>query len=164
MLRLGFLAVALATLAACGGDGTGSGGTAATATGSAAVTLEGETLDSERVSLADFRGKPVFVNVWASWWPICNSEAVAYAGFVESHPEYEFVGLNISDDLNEAKSFVRKYGWMWPSLADPGGELAGSIGLYGHPAVAVLDANGVIVARHIGGGDAGTWEGLADEL
>jgi hypothetical protein len=53
---------------------------------------------------------------------------------------------------------------MWPSLADPGAELAGSLKLYGHPAVAVLDENGVIVARHIGGGDAETWEALAAEL
>jgi hypothetical protein len=53
---------------------------------------------------------------------------------------------------------------MWPSLADPDTELAGSLGLFGHPAVAVLDENGVIVARHIGGGDAETWEALADEL
>jgi hypothetical protein len=53
---------------------------------------------------------------------------------------------------------------MWPSLADPNLELAGSLELYGHPAVAVLDENGVIVARHIGAGDAATWEALADEL
>jgi hypothetical protein len=66
--------------------------------------------------------------------------------------------------LNEAKSFVSQYGWTWPSLADPDTELAGSLGLYGHPAVAVLDENGLVVARHIGGGDAETWEALADEL
>ena len=59
---------------------------------------------------------------------------------------------------------MRKYGWTWPSLADPGAEAAGSLGLYGHPAVAVLDKQGVVVARHIGGGDAATWEALADEL
>jgi len=59
---------------------------------------------------------------------------------------------------------VRKYRWMWPSLADPNLELAGSLELYGHPAVAVLDENGVIVARHIGAGDTETWEALADEL
>jgi hypothetical protein len=59
---------------------------------------------------------------------------------------------------------VRKYGWTWPSVADSGAELAGSLELYGHPAVAVLDENGVIVARHIGGGDAETWEALAEEL
>ena len=70
--------------------------------------------------------------------------------------------MNISDDPGEAKAFIRKYGWSWPSLADPDLELAGSLGLYGHPAVAVLDERGVIVSRLIGGGDAETWEALAD--
>ena len=70
--------------------------------------------------------------------------------------------MNISDDQGEAKAFIRKYGWTWPSLADADLELAGSLGLYGHPAVAVLDERGVIVARLIGGGDAETWEALAD--
>jgi cytochrome oxidase Cu insertion factor (SCO1/SenC/PrrC family) len=32
-----------------------------------APPVEGVTLDGDRVSLADFRGKPVFVNVWSSW-------------------------------------------------------------------------------------------------
>ena len=83
---------------------------------------------------------------------------------MESHPEYEFIGLNIADDRSDAKAFLGKYGWTWPSLADPDVELAGSLGLYGHPAVAVIDENGLIVARHIGGGDAATWEALVDEL
>jgi peroxiredoxin len=72
--------------------------------------------------------------------------------------------VNISDDQGEAKAFIRKHGWTWPSLADPDVELAGSLGLYGHPAVAVLDEEGRVVARHIGGGDAETWEGLAEDL
>jgi hypothetical protein len=32
-----------------------------------APTIEGVTLDGETVSLADLRGRPVFVNVWSSW-------------------------------------------------------------------------------------------------
>jgi cytochrome oxidase Cu insertion factor (SCO1/SenC/PrrC family) len=32
-----------------------------------APQIEGVSLDGERISLADFRGKPVFVNVWSSW-------------------------------------------------------------------------------------------------
>ena len=83
---------------------------------------------------------------------------------MESHPEYEYVGLNISDTQGEAAAFVEKYGWTWPSLSDPDVELAGSLELFGHPAVAVLDENGAVVARHIGGGDAATWEALAAEL
>ena len=47
---------------------------------------------------------------------------------------------------------------------DPDTELAGSLGLFGHPAIAVLDENGVVVARHVGGGDEATWEALAEDL
>lgn len=71
MLRLGLLAVALATLAACGGGTPGDDGAApGTTTGSppaAQAELAGQTLDGGRLSLADLRGTPVFVNVWASW-------------------------------------------------------------------------------------------------
>jgi len=72
--------------------------------------------------------------------------------------------LNVSDDRRAAELFLGKYGWTWPSLADPDSELAGSLGLYGHPAVAVLDETGVVVARHIGGGNAATWQALAGKL
>jgi hypothetical protein len=72
MRRLGLLVVALAVLAACGGEESGSRADEAAGprTSSAAgdgVALEGKTLDGAPLSLADFRGKPVFVNVWASW-------------------------------------------------------------------------------------------------
>ena len=70
MLRLALFVVALATLAACGGNSGDDGAAGSTTTGSpptAAVELEGRTLDGGRLSLADLRGKPIFVNVWASW-------------------------------------------------------------------------------------------------
>jgi hypothetical protein len=58
-------------LAGCGGGSAGEeDGAAGSATSSPAATgvaLEGKTLDGVRLSLADLRGKPVFVNVWASW-------------------------------------------------------------------------------------------------
>ena len=60
--RLLPIAFAALLLAACGGSaeetGPGSGG---------ASPLEGKTLDGSTISLADFRGTPVFVNVWSSW-------------------------------------------------------------------------------------------------
>ncbi len=39
----------------------------ATSNRAAAPAIEGTTLEGDRVSLADFRGRPVFVNVWSSW-------------------------------------------------------------------------------------------------
>jgi cytochrome oxidase Cu insertion factor (SCO1/SenC/PrrC family) len=72
MRRLALLVIALAVLAGCGGKDNPQGGDAAAgpATSSPAgegVELEGENLDGTPLSLADFRGTPLFVNVWASW-------------------------------------------------------------------------------------------------
>jgi cytochrome oxidase Cu insertion factor (SCO1/SenC/PrrC family) len=68
MHRLSLLAVLLVLIAACGGGSGDDDAARATGAGSpAAVEFEGETLDGERLSLAAFRGKPTFVNVWASW-------------------------------------------------------------------------------------------------
>ena len=95
---------------------------------------------------------------------MCNGEAVAYARFAEDHPEYEFVGINISDDPAAAREFLDNYRWPWPALSDPDVELAGSLELYGHPEIAVLDEDGAVIARHVGGADAETWEALAEGL
>lgn len=63
---LAVLALVALALVGCGGEG-GDEGTGATAPAAAEGTISGTTLDGETVALADFRGKPVFVNVWSSW-------------------------------------------------------------------------------------------------
>ena len=58
------IAFAIALVLAGCGSGEESASTQPAATGG---PLTGTTLDGETVSLADFRGTPVFVNVWSSW-------------------------------------------------------------------------------------------------
>jgi cytochrome oxidase Cu insertion factor (SCO1/SenC/PrrC family) len=63
-VRLAVLFALVAAVAACGGQSeTMAPATTATAT----TAVAGTTLDGEPISLDDFRGKPVFVNVWSSW-------------------------------------------------------------------------------------------------
>ena len=65
-MRGAALFLLVVAVAGCGGSG-GPGGEPATSSPAESVALEGATLDGDRLSLADLRGKPVFVNVWASW-------------------------------------------------------------------------------------------------
>jgi ABC-type glycerol-3-phosphate transport system substrate-binding protein len=68
MARLALLLASLLVLAACGGESGDEGSPAATsALSDQGVSLAGQTLDGESLSLDSYRGKPVFVNVWASW-------------------------------------------------------------------------------------------------
>lgn len=70
MWRLGLIVGSVLILAGCGGGSDGDGAATGTTTqprAADAFELEGQTLDGRHVSLADFRGKPVYVNVWASW-------------------------------------------------------------------------------------------------
>jgi len=68
-------ALLLAVVAGCGSEQESeptmatetSASPPAQSSGPLAPSIEGETLDGERISLADFRGRTVFVNVWSSW-------------------------------------------------------------------------------------------------
>jgi hypothetical protein len=83
---------------------------------------------------------------------------------VEKHPELEFVGLNVADTRTRALDFVRRYEWTWPSIVDPERRRAKALGAEYQPYVAVIDADGRIVASYAGGGESSTWEALVERL
>ena len=66
--RLALAALLALALAGCGsGDESVSPAPPATTSASGAVELTGTSLDGETITLGDFRGRPVLVNVWSSW-------------------------------------------------------------------------------------------------
>ena len=67
MTRVALLALVVVLAGACGGSADEPRGAESIAAQEGGIALEGETLDGDRLALADLRGTPVFVNVWASW-------------------------------------------------------------------------------------------------
>ena len=59
---------------------------------------------------------------------------------------------------------VKEFGWTWPSIQDPERRLSKQLGSDYQPYVAVIDADGNIVATFDGGGDEATWEALVERL
>jgi thiol-disulfide isomerase/thioredoxin len=118
------------------------------------VSLAGaDPITGDRVDLAEYRGKPVVINIWASWCPGCIAEAEDLRRFAAAHPEAQVIGLDIQDSREGARDFYRQWGWTWPSVFDPSGELAARLGLQGLPTTIFLDEEHRVVAQIVGEGN-----------
>jgi thiol-disulfide isomerase/thioredoxin len=126
---------------------------------SPAPELAGEDpITGKTVRLADFSGKRVVVNVWASWCPGCNEEAADLRDFAAAHPEIVVLGLDFQDTRAGAKAFYRRWGWTHPSIWDVSGTKTSAIGLIGMPTTYFLDDRHRIVAQVVGATDRAGFE------
>jgi thiol-disulfide isomerase/thioredoxin len=162
LVLVGGVAAAIA-LARGGGSGTAAAPSSrVSASSGSALELSGtDPLTGKAVSLASFAGKPVVLNMWASWCTGCAAEARALGDFERAHPEAQVVGVDIQDTKSGARAFYRRFGWRHPSIFDPSGKIAAEFGLQGLPATLFLDRRHRVVARILGATDvAGFNQGL----
>ena len=103
------------------------------------------------VTLANLRGKPALINFWASWCHPCQEEAPRLQRFAASlRGRGHLVGVDYSDNLHDARAFIRRYRWTFPVLRDGSGTTGSAYGIPGLPTTAVLNAQGRIVKTLIG--------------
>lgn len=106
------------------------------------------------VSLADYRGQVVLVNLWATWCPPCKEEMPALEAFYRKYAEDGFViiAINDGDPAPDVLQFVEEYGLTFPVWLDPtyiATEKAfKSLSL---PSSYVIDRDGQVVLSWIGG-------------
>lgn len=129
-------------------------GSAPPRAGDALPALSATTLEGQSVSLADYRGEAVLLNLWATWCPPCRAE-MPY--FQELSREYGPRGLNVvgvsvdnagARDLLEA--FLVEAGVDYDILLDPAMVSMDQLGVLGLPATFLVDTDGVV--RHVRAG------------
>ncbi|MES9809678.1 MULTISPECIES: TlpA family protein disulfide reductase [Streptomyces] len=168
LFAVGVLTAALALSACSDGGGTSGGGGTNFVTNKGGIStapkgqratpgeLAGETLEGERLDVADLKGKVVVLNAWGSWCGPCRAEAPHFAKVAADlkGKGVEFVGLNTRDaNKQQALTFEEDYKVPYPSLYDPAGKLIlfgfpkGTLSLQGIPSTVVLDKEGKIAAR-----------------
>jgi cytochrome c biogenesis protein CcmG/thiol:disulfide interchange protein DsbE len=103
---------------------------------------------SRTETLADFRGKVVVLNIFASWCIPCASEApiLERAQRALLRDGATIVGVTYLDTSSDAASFVRQYHLTYPVLRDVDGNLVRSFGTNAVPETFVIDRAGRIEA------------------
>jgi thiol-disulfide isomerase/thioredoxin len=183
-LRAVPLALGLACLLALVGcsDDVGSSGNQGYVAGKGIITsvkaadrkqpgeVSGRTLDGRKVSLADFRGKVVVVNVWGSWCGPCRAEApmLAQAARDLAGKGVEFLGIDSRDPSKDAaKAFVRRFDIPYASLYDQqGGTLLafrGTLTPNSVPSTVVVDPQGRVAGSVLGNLSRTTLDDLVED-
>ena len=99
-------------------------------------------------SLADFKGKVVLVNVWASWCPPCVDELplIEQAHKTLSKQGGTVLGIDVKENSGAALEAVDQFGLSYPVLRDRDGSFVRKWGQTGYPETYVLDRAGRVAA------------------
>ena len=121
----------------------------------AAPDLILEDLDGNTVSLKDYLGSVVLVNLWATWCPPCRAEMPAIEKVYQEYKDQGFVVLAINmtyqDDPFEVVPFTEQYGLTFPILLEETGDVASAYQLNSLPSSFFINRDGIIDDIVIGG-------------
>jgi cytochrome c biogenesis protein CcmG/thiol:disulfide interchange protein DsbE len=113
----------------------------------------GTTLDGGQFSSADLAGKPAIVNFWASYCiPSCVDEHPVLLDLAARHgDQLQMVGVLVNDTTDGARGFLARYGQVsWPTILNADGGISIDYGVTGPPETFFVNAEGIVVARHVG--------------
>ena len=105
-----------------------------------------------KLALDELRGTPVMLNFWASWCVPCREEAPRLQKGWQQWGKRGvlFLGLDMQDIRSDARDFLREFQITYPTIRDPGKEVALRYGATGIPETYFITARGRVVAHAIG--------------
>jgi len=125
--------------------------------------FKGQTTTGLAVSLADFQGRVVLMNFWASWCAECRPEMPL---FERLHQDFvaqglTVLGINVHEETQRIEQYAREFGLTFPLVVDPGGEISRAYGVVGLPTTFLVGRDGRPVALAIGSRAWGSAEARA---
>lgn len=110
-----------------------------------------QSVDGGSVSLADFRGKTLVVNFWATWCPPCRSEMPDMEQvYTERKDDVVVLAVNVQEARAPVRDFADKYRLSFPILMDTAGEVTQSFGVQSLPTTFFIDKEGKVASFNMG--------------
>ena len=113
------------------------------------------TLSGETIQLSSLRGKPVILNIWASWCVPCQAEMPAlqkiYTDYKSQGLQVVAVNMTFQDQQTDAAAFVSKNNLTFPVPLDLTGDTGRKYLIQALPSSFFIGSNGIIVDMIVGG-------------
>jgi thiol-disulfide isomerase/thioredoxin len=105
----------------------------------------------ESVQLADYKGRPLVINLWATWCPPCRREMPVLEKAQSAHDDVVFLFVNQAESPQTVADFFTAQG-LHPRnvLFDDGGRLAAQVGSNALPTTIFYNAEGRLIGSHLG--------------
>jgi len=113
--------------------------------GALAPNFRLETTTGETLELADLRGKPIFLNFWATWCFFCLTEMPAMQIVADEYGDQVIVmGVNSGDTPEDARTFADNFDIRYTLALDTDEEITEAYAVRQMPASVFIDEHGVI--------------------
>jgi thiol-disulfide isomerase/thioredoxin len=103
-------------------------------------------------SLADYRGKVLFLNLWATWCGPCRGEMPSMEKLYRRYRDkgLEILAVNLQEEKEEVEDFMEEYSLSFPAALDGDGKIGALYGARAIPTTYILDREGKVVTRVVG--------------
>ncbi len=110
-----------------------------------------KNLNGEVVNLSDYKGKVIFLNIWATWCPPCIAEMPGIQSLYEKVDKDKIVFVMLSTDNSEekARKFIQKKGFTFPVFM-AAGRVPNVYRVPSIPSTFVISPEGKIVSKEVG--------------
>ncbi len=118
------------------------------------LVLRGKNLSGGNVDLAEYRGKVVVIQYWATWCEPCKTDIARlkelYAKYAKSG--FDVIGINLDNRQAEVEDYLQENRLPWQQMYEPGGldsRLAYELGVLTLPTMLLIDDEGKVLSRSI---------------
>ena len=115
------------------------------------------------IQLSAYRGKPLLINVWASWCAPCRQEMGSLERLARRFwgAEFNVIGISTDDYRDRAEAFLRRSGVSFNNYLDSRLLLENMLGADRLPLTLLVDAQGRVLAKYYGAKEWDSPEALA---